>query len=468
MIFIANYFNLVLIIYTIWLSAITETDESYIKTELLNGKKYSDNIGWSIPEQIPIEIGERAPHGADIAIGNKGLYMTFQVYAPGVYQPHDVWLITFKDGTWQAPILIRETSFTADGSKVAVSDRSQDDIIHLVWWDKRSDQPYSSENLFSEDTISEIWYTYKNNGEWSEPLKLFEGNHFNPKLTKPVFGENSDSLYFTYYAGEEIENDGIPSLFLASGKGEVWQTTGPIVKGGGAEGSLIQLNADSIIVAFRAPGFDWIKNNYDSDWRGISLKISKDHGNSWADPFLIYRNEWEQSVTANPRIITDQSGLFHLFWRQDTTGDNQPDRVVHTRSKDGLNWSEIELLEIHPTPNSSVLKYDIAVSSEGNIHIVSETWTEEDRVALMHSIWNGMHWSTNEVLFDGNRMRNPIIEYDKAENQLHLVFQAQDPTDQDQNGLKEWMDFETIHSERDRFGYDRLSGWSWYHAVFVE
>ncbi|TVQ01195.1 MAG: exo-alpha-sialidase [Balneolaceae bacterium] len=442
--------------------------QQYVHGKRIPENKSSNNTGWSAPFQIPIEIGERAPHGADIAIGKQGLYMTFQVYTPGVYQPHDVWLITFKNGTWQAPVLIRETSFTADGSKVAVSDRNLDDNIHLVWWDKRSEEPYNAENLFSEDTISEIWHIYKNNGEWSEPLKLFEGNHFTPKLTKPVFGENSASLYFTYYAGVEIANDGIPSLFLAHGKEEEWQTTGPIVTGGGAEASLVQLNSDNIIVVFNAPGFEWIKDNFDSDWRGILLKISKDQGNTWNDPYLIYRKNWEHTVTANPRLIRDPSGQLHLFWRQDTTGDNQPDRLVHTRSIDGLNWSEIELPEIHSTPNSSVLKYDIAVSSEGNIHIVSETWTEDDSFRLMHSIWNGMNWSTNEVLFDGNDMRNPVIAFDNSENQLHLVFQAQDSKVNDQEGVKEWMDFKTIQSDEHRFGYDRLSGWNWYHAVFVE
>lgn len=429
---------------------------------------FSKYNGWSEPVQIPVNAENRVSVVNDIAAGKNGIYLIYHNYIFDEPEASEVWLITFVKNTWRRPFLIYETTGIAGGSKIFAAEREADDILHIVWWDRPAGLPYHEDYPYDKESLSEIWYTYFKNSKQADKYIVFEGNQFIPILSEPIADKEENTLYFTFYAGQNDANHGIPSLYLAVKENDLWQIKDPIVTGGGGEASLVQLNSDSIMVAFNAPGFEWIKDNIDSDWRGIFLKNSNDRGNRWNEPLQISRNEWEHTVTASPKLIRDPSGYLHLFWRQDTTGDDQPDNLVHTRSKDNLNWTEIKLMKDKPDEVVTIQNYDIVTTTDGNLHLIYQAFREDNRNILVHTSWNGQKWSIPEILTDQTTIRNPLLAYDETKNQLHLVYGIQDTKMNDQAGILEWLDDNMKWNTQNRPAHDHLSGWSWYHMVYTE
>jgi hypothetical protein len=380
----------------------------------------SKDNGWSEPVQIPVNAENKVSIVNDVAAGKNGIHLIYHDYISEDPEATEIWLITFVKNTWHKPVLIYETSGIAGGSKIFAADRGADDILHIIWWNRPAGLPYQEDYPYDKESFSEIWYTYYKNSKQADKSIIFEGNQFTPVLSKPTADKDEDTLYFTFYAGQNDFEDGIPSMYLAIIEEGVWQLAGPVIGGGGTEASVAPLNRDTLLIAFRGPDFEWIMGNIEKDWRGILLIKIGDKGTSWSEPFIIERNDWKQFVTADPRLIRDESGQIHLFWRQDTTGDNQPDNLFYTRSKDGLNWTEINLLNNKPEEVVTIQYYDIVSTSDGNLHLIYQAFREDNRNILVHTWWNGQNWSIPEILTDQTTIRNPLLAYDDTKNQLHL------------------------------------------------
>jgi hypothetical protein len=436
-----------------------------------------DNSQWSEPERIPIDLDDRIPTEPDIVAVDDKLYMVFQTYKNGYIAPHDVWMISLRGGEWSTPDRIAKTSWTTNGSRIAVADGDDGQMLHLIWWDKPAEQEYSHENLPFSGAVSEIWYANKDRGGWSAPDKLFEGNHFTPAVFLPVISESDGRMFGMFRAGIDDIADGRPSVFLLRIDGDSRAMSRPIIAGGGSETQLALMDDRKLLFAYRGAKFQWAKEHFKSDLRGIFLKRSQDGGETWSEPYVIDRGEFAHSSTANPGLIIDGKEKAHLFWRQDTTGDDKPDNLAHAWSEDGEIWSDLVLLEDALQKNKGAIRYyDAAATPQGHVHVVYVLSREDGDSGsrIYHTIWDETAWNTPEPVFDIAEVGRPVLAFDDATSRLHLVFRAVDEPVSSRTGLLDLYDVydNTVIPKNystdlvTAWEWEQVAAWKWYHATF--
>ena len=152
----------------------------------------------------------------------------------------------------------------------------------------------------------------------------------------------------------------------------------------------------------------------------VCYKKSPDGGTSWA---ANTRFTWTSTFSHMPAIKVDSSGDIHVFWDDDSPGNNE---IYQKRSTDaGATWTANERLTW--TSGYSIVP-DMAVDPSGNLHVVWSDLTSGN-LEIYHkkSTDGGATWTTGHRLtWNAGASMSPKIGVDTS-GHLHVVWQDETP-----------------------------------------
>jgi len=147
----------------------------------------------------------------------------------------------------------------------------------------------------------------------------------------------------------------------------------------------------------------------------IYYKKSTDAGTTWT---AAKRLTWTAGGSVFPAICVDSSNKIHVFWNDDTPGNNE---IYYRKSTDGgTTWSSVQRLTW--TAGSSE-NPTVAADSLGNLQLMWSDYTPGDyEVFYRKSTDGGGTWSSSKRLtWTAGESEFPAISVDSS-NQIHVVW----------------------------------------------
>lgn len=145
----------------------------------------------------------------------------------------------------------------------------------------------------------------------------------------------------------------------------------------------------------------------------ILISINKNSPQSelnWSNPYLLNQ---EPGVT--PIILSDSSGIVHVFWG---TKDRNDNAIFYSRMKNDIWTMPIDIITI-PDDKAAVAP-NAVIDQEGQIHLVWESGRILYSKAHISHALSPRGWSFSRMISDGPAVL-PILRIDKR-GDLHIVY----------------------------------------------
>lgn len=296
------------------------------------------------------------------------------------------------DGSgWSQPIdvLISPNNDSFDGARMDVDGMGR---LHAIW--------------SGRNTLYYSWAwgdeAYQASG-WRTPIS-FPLNSFAQSIT----AEGDDGLHILYSeAGREV------FYFGSQDAGETWSS--PVQLSDTEPDGVILTISSAPRLAVGADGVlhaIWNEASIeDYIARAVFYVQSRDGGLNWSQPTAIFAND-----VGDPNIIVAGDGSVHAFGN----GRGGIGRFHRWSTDGGLTWGEIE--NFAPVTGGASLtgEIDLAVDSNGLIHVVYVT----NNPGVMYTYWDGDRLATPTLLASGNESgwwgEGAVLTVAKG-NQVHVA-----------------------------------------------
>ncbi len=270
----------------------------------------------------------------------------------------------------------------------------------------------------------DIWYSVKENGVFSYPVKLSENAlvpHWNPVLFEHTDGKIS--LFFK--VGKNIPRWRTFRSFSADG-GKTFSAPEELVRNdrsggrGPVKNKCIRLSNGRILApaSYEHTGWNCFVDISDDD--GYTFRKSKRIKTEYCTPVFNSQNGFckNKIPMIQPTLWESENGGVHMFTR------TAAGRIYRSDSNDyGETWCEAYPTEL-PNNNSGI---DVATSPDGRLFLVSnpvsENWGERSPLTLQVSEDNGKTFGlllTLEEEKKDSEFSYPAIVY--RDNALHITY----------------------------------------------
>lgn len=274
------------------------------------------------------------------------------------------------DGSgWSQPVdvLVSPNNDNFDGARMDVDEMGR---LHAVW---------SGRNTLY---YSWAWGDEAHQaGSWLTPVS-FPLNSFTQSITT----EGEDRLHILYSdAGREV------FYFGSQDGGETWSS--PVqLSNTEPDGVILTISSAPRLAVGPEGVLHAIWNEAsDEDYiaRAVFYVQSRDGGSTWSDPAQVFAND-----VGDPNIIVAGDGSVHAFGN----GRGGIGRFHRWSADGGFTWSEIENLAPVTGGASLTGEMDVAVDSNGWLHVIYVTNTP----GVMYTYWDGFRFATPTLLASGD------------------------------------------------------------------
>ena len=242
---------------------------------------------------------------------------------------------------------------------------------------------------------------------WTLPTDIIISPYKEARITDVHLG-SSGIFHLIFFGGDETGADIYYSQVSAplADDSRVWST--PIVIGKNASdpanAAIVESDQGTLSVVYSGR----------EQGNGLYVVNSKDNGATWSDAAPIYLAQSNTPNLSLLSVIKGESGWLHAVWGVFNVA-GQGRGIYYTRSKDGIEWSEPNLLvsaeEGLGTQTPAIIEYDGVV------------FVFYSGISMLQSFDNGVTWNNPVKIFPRftgvNGTLSPVID---GNNVLHLFF----------------------------------------------
>jgi len=291
---------------------------------------------------------------------------------------------------------------------------------HLFW--------SRSENLAPESLGKSIYYSVRQDGQWSPPAEILVSSSGKAEqIDAGIDSENQISIVWSGGEGGEIyfSQADYRQAFIPTSWSTPLSLPSPLPIGSSPD---ILIDGDDVIyVSYAIPL---------NEKRGIYFTKSEDAGQTWTESRLVVNaQEAEWGMVDNPSLAMTENGDLHIVWtRYSLPSGEGPLELYYARSSDaGSSWSDPVLVVDGPVVWSEIVGT--------GTNTVQRVWQQKggSGSTLWHeqSIDGGETWERiAPVSVFGEIVGNPSLSSDQT-GQLHLLLVVRSGLDT--YGLQHWV-----------------------------
>ena len=291
---------------------------------------------------------------------------------------------------------------------------------HLFW--------SRSENLAPESLGKSIYYSARQDGQWSPPAEILASSSGKTEqIDAGIDSENQISIVWSGGEGGEIyfSQADYHQAFIPNSWSTPLSLPSPLPIGSSPD---ILIDGDDVIyVSYAIPL---------NEKRGIYFTKSEDGGQTWTESRLVVNaQEAEWGMVDNPSLAMTENGDLHIVWtRYSLPSGEGPLELYYARSSDaGSSWSDPVLVVDGPVVWSEIVGT--------GTNTVQRVWQQKggSGSTLWHeqSIDGGETWERiAPVSVFGEIVGNPSLSSDQT-GQLHLLLVVRSGLDT--YGLQHWV-----------------------------
>ena len=299
-----------------------------------------------------------------------------------------------KTQTWSS---LKRLTWNPEPSRDVNIATNSGNTIHLVW-----------EDASTESHIFEIFYKRSTDRgtTWAATRRLTWTNSqsFNPVIAADsannihLIWEQNCSMNFEIYYKKSSNN----GLSWSGNKRLTWNSGGSFTPSIGVDSS----NHIYVVWSQGLPG------NFE-----IYFKRSTNGGNSW----VTKRLTWNTGTSGNPRIVIDSNDYIHVVWNDDSPGNHE---LFYKKSiNGGSTWTSAKRLT---WTSKTSWNPDITADSTGVLHVVwQDDVSGEKAIYYKKSTNNGSTWvGTKRLTWGTDGSDQPVVASDSVNN-VHVLWRKE-------------------------------------------
>jgi hypothetical protein len=242
---------------------------------------------------------------------------------------------------WSNPVNISNSAGNSSSPSLAVDAAGN---VHLVWIEE------------TEDERQVVMYTTLGEDGWREANDIFISNGSKPIQNVQLLGDSLGNLHiFFYWQGIQYSRAYAPE----AGSARSWSIPQTLIP---EENFLSSPNA----VITPEGQIHLVFAIEIGDGNGIYYHVSKDDGDTWSDPVLVYANPAADRRVTSPKIAVDGQKQTHIVWVETSYPETYPPLGIrYTSSSDGVTWGEPHFLAEGPYTDPEILAVN-----ESELHVV--------------------------------------------------------------------------------------------------
>lgn len=266
------------------------------------------------------------------------IYLAYSAPENGVEQAHIAFSLD-EGQTWKPEITLGQPGVWSDLPAIATG---ADGRLDVVWVDYVS--------------VGHVWYASRQNGTWSEQVKISPGPTYAGYPTIVVSDGTAQVVWYGAIPDQETEHGSLYQIEHTSNAGDIW--TEPVLLSASSDDALNPALTQTSGGALQAAWFQIQDDTY-------AAEVATFSNGEWTAPQLISVPGVRATGVA---IEADGGTVTHMVWEQ-SAGDNTA--VAYARGVDG-EWTRAEQLSDEGSADPVV-----AVDGQGRTIVV---WSQRGQI----------------------------------------------------------------------------------------
>lgn len=253
-------------------------------------------------------------------------------------------------------------------------------VTHMIWAEAKN--PVRSPREAPLPLVSDLWYAYLKDGQWSQPQHLYHAYDVTwyDGSGAVTVGANA-TLYLTFGAIPDSAAGGGKLMILSGGPSQSWRTR---VVWDGAPG-YVSLTRLGSVLHLAAVAWDSVGGR-----NTLLVTRSTDNGVRWSKPVRMH--PFGDELVMRTWLLSHRDRL-HMVWMLNREIGAGPYAIRHAVSLDeGATWSDFTDLPVDGVVNSAV-----TLDACGQVHVVSSIAGESGIPRLTHHRFDGVAWVAGDL-----------------------------------------------------------------------
>jgi hypothetical protein len=281
----------------------------------------------------------------------------------------------------------------------------------LIADENRTVHAFVSQWVGSVDPISAVVYTrWTLEQGWSVPIDVLISPVNEARVTS-AYLDKKGVMHLVFFGGNGMSGDIYYSKAPANTAGDARSWSVPVLVGedaGDPESAVLVGNEQGISIIYHGR----------RDGHGVYVVTSKDDGDTWSNPTLIFLSDSDSPTVWRLHAVESESGWLHAIWNVYNDA-GQGRGIYYARSKSGdAQWSDPVLLAAAQdglgTQTPTIIEHD---------GVLFAVFIFPPKITMRRSMDNGATWGDPVILFPRHVGVNGSLSLviDGNDN-LHLLF----------------------------------------------
>lgn len=302
------------------------------------------------------------------------------------YRNKNVYIKELKNGVLSDSINLTKNIYYSNWP-IIKTDRNG--ITHLIWGYSPVDP-----NTIRPNISTDIYYSYRNNNIWSNPISIFHKESINGENSYVIGKLRLDSKNRLHLLWQATFKSGL-HFYYKTEENCVWSETEelPFIS---ADYDYVFDKNDRLHMAYLRPVIE-----QGPDVNSVFYRYSDDYGKTWSDSVLVHRSFTFRAL--NVQILIEKQNTIHIIWTKHLSGyELVAEAIYHSYSTDGKQWISPNKAVL--TNEDAILYFSAAIDSNDKLHLVYDQWSSlfTPPVKLSYAYWDSINWSTPLDLFNNS------------------------------------------------------------------